>query len=312
MAGELIGIDWYNLNSNRMYPLSDEATGNDVDNSLNLPSSFIVDLVLAVNTTQFANSDGFFISEIALFGSGASVALSYYNGSSSTEIARVSIPASHTKNKTYYIYGSSSAYADVIGKITIGSFDDIQEYAGVYSFDVNGTKLVSTCIRPDIRGVSSIIVENNGDTSEKLTNNITLEAGANVRIDVDSGTNTITINAIVDESFADSCECVDTSDVVESECIRTINGVSADETGNITLYGGTCVSISENGNLIKVENTCKTPCCDSEDLKAFIEDISTLEVDVRTQGFTMDKLENKLDELKRLEKAIEATGFIIS
>lgn len=312
MAGELIGIDWYNLNSTRMYPLSDEATGKDVDDSIELPTSFIVDFVLAVNTTQFSNSDGFFISEIALFGSGASIAVSYYNGSTSSEVARVSIPASHTKNKTYYIYGSASQYADVVGKITIGQFDDIQDYAGVYTFDINGGKLVSTCVKPDIRGVASITVNNNNDKSEKLTNNITLEAGSNVRIDVNSGSNTITISAIVDESFASRCDCVDTADTAQNDCIRSINGITADETGNISLSGSTCISVSNSGNTIKVENTCKTPCCDSDDLSKFVEDISTLEVDIRTQGFTMEKLDNKLDELKRLEKAIEATGFILS
>lgn len=305
-ASNIVGLEWYNQNSLRKYPIADDATATTAG-GFELPNDFIVDLVLPISASLDVDPDNFFISEVAVFGQGVVITVSY----STTEVGRVSVSATHQENASYFIHGTGT-FEGTVGKITIGKLDSILEVAGVFSFSREETKLVSSVVRPNIRGVSSISVANGDDVSDPLTGSVLLVAGQNMTIDVNASTNQITLNAVSGAGLSESCgECEDATDRELPDPIRTINGVGP-VSGNLVLAGGNaCVDITSGPGdaALSITDTCSVPCCDMAELQAIIDDMDGLQTEVRTQHFTMEELENRLTQLEILAKAIEATGI---
>lgn len=310
--GSITGVEWYNQNALRKFPLADTATGFDTTGTFELPTNLLVDLILPIPSASTYNPAGFYLSEVAVFGQGVVLAFSYTDGVTPVEIARLSVSKTHTKNSSYFINGVGD-YADVVGRATIGVLDSVMNFGGVYQFDLTGGRLVPTIIRPDIRGVSSLRVRNGGEVSNPLYGDIELVAGSNIllEVDVSGGNNNIIINAIDGNNLDASCECLTTSDRATPDCIRTINGVPAASNGNFQISTVGCMSVTSGTGGIKLEDTCSKPCCTSSELQTIVNDMTTLSNDVRTQGFTMKQLETRLMLLSSLQESIAATGFLI-
>ena len=225
-TGNIWNIGWLNANSQRSYPLSETATRYDVSSSIQIPNDLLVDMVIMLPASNLVNTSGFYVKSLAVFSLGAIITLGY-DGKS---VAVASVPHSgFTKNSSYRLVGEGD-FLDLSGSVTIGSLDNLLNIIpGFYVFDIDGARIESTVIKPDIRGVSSISIINGIDQSDKLYGDIILVAGQNIRFSTASQSNIIRIDAVPTD-LAKDCPC-DTS--AEKPCIKTVNGVGANHDGDL-------------------------------------------------------------------------------
>ena len=118
-------IEWLNQNSQRNYPLSEEASLKDTTDSYTLPLDLVVDLVWPVHADASVETDKFHIHSLAIFGNGVSITIGY----DGTAIGSMSVSATtHVRNQSYFISGTGD-FHDSVGKITIGSLDNAMSSA---------------------------------------------------------------------------------------------------------------------------------------------------------------------------------------
>jgi hypothetical protein len=123
-----------------------------------------------------------------------------------------------------------------------------------------------------LRAVTRLRVYNNNEYSDYIYGDVTLVAGANIKIDVavvDSVTE-ITINAISNVNLNQECLCATQQ---TGECIRCINGVCTED-GNFTFAHDACVAIDEIPGGLAFSDTCATPCCGCAELDAVTSQIN--------------------------------------
>ena len=285
-ATNVWGLEWLNSNSLRSYPLADSATKLDQTGTFKIPDSFIVSLYMPVNASVNVHPENFFISTITIFSTGVSLVLGYDDGNGNvTSVASTTMPFStHTEYKSYALVGSGD-FSDCVGKIVFGRLEDIQNLpSGQYLFNYEGTKLDTDCVRPVIRGITSMTLVNGNDRSEKLTGAIEFIAGTNMRITLVQNPNEpakVRFDAVSNEGFSKNCVCTDDDEV--APCIRTINGIPPTAAGDFTiisteglaitpLSGGTGGSSSGNG--LKIEDVNSKPCCGCNELEAVTRNLS--------------------------------------
>jgi len=309
---QIINLEWLNQNSLRSYPLADDATSLDVTSSFTLPNDLIVDMVWPVNIELTLNPSGFFISNVSVFAHGVTITVSYTDGSTTQTMGVASISvAGHTPNASYYISGQGN-FLGSVGLITIGRLDTILQYSGSYDFTLTGTRILGTCIRPDIRGVKSVQVVNESETTERLYGNIKFESGQNMRISVqDNGSETvIRFDALVSADLNETCGCVNAT--TSGPPIRTINGVGPNSSGELSILQGSCFDIApaDSDNMLKMDNTCSQPCCGSEELATVRTDMESLIQDARAILRLVQNLESGYAQLSSAKAAIQNTGVL--
>ena len=267
-------LEWLNHNSQRAYPLIDEATHLDTTGSFKIPDEFIVSLYFPVHWGQNVDVTSFFIYKIASFEAGYSVTLGYSSASGVVEVATALIAASaHSDNQVYNL-GGIGDYVDSRGHIAIGSLDNIStQPSGFWEFDVLGAGLDPDAIRPHIRGVMSLRAENGTELSSHLYGNVRLQAGRNFRITpilAAAADPILVFDAIEGEGLTEDCVCVD-----EAPPIKTINGVSPSLGGNFAFLGNDCIEISGGQNSITFTDVCSEPCCGCNELEVVTKALET-------------------------------------
>lgn len=274
------GLEWLNANALRSYPLADSATKLDQSSSFRIPDTIILSLYFPVNAGVNVVPENFFIYSMSMFSTGLTLVLGYLGSNNSvTAVASTSMAFSaHTENKSYALVGIDS-YSDSVGKIVFGKLEEIKALpAGQYFFDYAGGKLDTDCIRPIIRGVTSITLVNGNDRSEKLTGAIELIAGTNIALTYSQqGTDApkIRFDAVSGEGLTKDCVCTD--EASQSPCIRTINGIAPTPEGNFTLQTDTNVSLDAKVNGLQVNDLYSKPCCGCQELEAVTNDLQSLQ-----------------------------------
>lgn len=258
-------LQWLNHNSQRSYPLTERATKTDTTNTVRIPDSFIVALYLPVHAGLAVLPEKFFLKSLLISPTGYNITIGYNDGEENPIVAAVNIAKSTYAPNRSYALGGIDDFADTIGQIVIGRLDEIDSLApGVYEFLPEAGELEPDAIRPMIRGISSIQVDNNSELSQRIYGDILLVAGSNMRIDVALGTTpTITFNAISGENLNEDCVCDDTP---TTPCIQCINGQCSGP--DFPVVDGECVQIIPTTNGIKLVDTCAQPCCGCEELAA--------------------------------------------
>lgn len=281
---------WLNQNSQRNYPLSEEASTLDVSGSFRLPLDLIVDFVWPVQATANVQTDKFHVKSVGIFGSGVAITFGYYDEDEgeSVTVGSVSVSAdTHERNQSYFIAGLGDFY-DSVGKVTIGSLDNVLASGGSYTFDVDGARLEPTTVRPALKGVSALVMVNGTDRSDPLYGDVEMTAGQNIRLTVfepEGDENPrIRIDAVADDDFTEDCDCTNlTSD---SPPIRSINGVSPDPiTGNIDLVSLDECLVVENDSTnfaVKLTDQCSESCCGCTELEQVINDLNLLNLQIST------------------------------
>jgi hypothetical protein len=286
--GQLWDIDWLNANSQRHYPLSEEAGSRDTTDSFSIPFSFLVDLIWPVHADPTVDPSKFHIIGIGVFGTGVTVSIGY----DGTAVGAVAIDASlHTQNQSYYISGTGDFF-DTVGKIVIGSLNEIQQSPGVYTFDLSNGRLETTCIKPDLRGVSALYVKNGDELSEALQGDVVLQAGRNVSLSFVTGVGSepdrIVINAIDGAGLNADCLCDENADL---PCVKTINGIEPDGSGNFTLLDDECLKLDAIANGLQLTDECSKPCCGCTELAVVEETLNF----VVTQATSLQNLAERLE-----------------
>lgn len=298
----LIHVEWLNANSTRAYPLSEEATGMDVTDSFELPDNFIVDMVLPVHSTMNLDVSKFHILQVAIFGTGVSMTV----GHNGAPVATISVPvATFERNKTYYLQGIGE-FTDVLGRAVIGSLDTILKSAGSYAFDIDGGRIESSVVVPDIRGVASLCIVENNVNGELIQGDIAFEAGRNVRLVRSDfgGVTTLTIDAIDGEGTIADCIC--DGDIAEREGIKTISGVGPDQDGNVELEGDDCLEVVPLADdyKVRIADSCSKPCCGCLELQTLRSDQER----VRDEVLTMRNLAGRLEAVISAMQSIVAAS----
>lgn len=258
-------LPWLVHNAQRAYPLTEDSTRIDLSGAFQLPDSFIVSLYLPIHWGNNVESSKFFIKSIAHLATGFIVTVGYA-GDEVVDVASAVISSTeHEENHTYELVGIGD-FDDSRGHITIGDLGSINKQpTGSFEFDLAGGRLEPGVIRPHIRGVMSLQLQNGSELSEHLYGRIRLQAGRNFRLTpiIATGTDTvIVLDAIEGEGLTEPCICSD-----ETPPIKTINGIPPDGDGNFQFFGNDCLDVVEGGHSLTFRDVCSEPCCGCKELE---------------------------------------------
>ena len=293
-AQAILNADWYDENSQRKYPLNEDATALDDSGTFSIPNDLIVDLLWPVQADLSIDPTLFHIAGIAVFGTGIALSLGY-DGS---VIGMVSIDAnSFSRNQTFLIQGTGAFY-DTVGKIVIGSLDTVKKLAGAFTFVKNNgvaARLVPTVIRPDIRGVSALYLKNGDELSGPFQDDIVLMGGQNMLITRQAGVggepDRIVFNAISGLNLNEDCQCGENAAL---PCIRRINGVGPDENGDFTLLEDACLKLQPITNGLQLTDECSQPCCGCNELKVVRDALELMITRAQAAENVMSQLESAI------------------
>lgn len=294
-AGPLWNINWLNANSQRKYPIFEEAGLKDETGTFEIPNDLIVDLIWPVHFDTTVDQTLFHIKAIGIFGSGVTIALGY-NGET---VGSVSIDAaSFVTNQAYLIQGTGQFY-DTIGKIVIGSLTTILNSAGSFQFDVANGRLEPTVVKPDIRGVNAIYIRNGDETSAAIQGDVILQAGRNFLINFVAGPvgepDRIVLSAIEGAGLSEDCEC---GEAASRPCIKTIDGVGPDVDGDFSLVEDDCIQLDAIANGLKIRDVCSKPCCGCAELQVVLDTTAVIQDQIVSLRTLSTRIEAKLNAME--------------
>lgn len=293
-------LEWLNENSQRSYPLAEHASGTDVTGDFTLPDDFLVGAYLPVHAGLAVDPGRFHVLWISAFAQGYSVTIGYTpDVGDAVEVGTAVVTKhAHTENQTYALAGLGD-FDDTRGQIVIGNTDSIDEQpAGQFEFDLAGGALDPDVVRPNIRGVSSIRLQNGTEVSRKLTGDIELRAGRNIAlqlIQVGDADPVIRIDAVDGAGLNEECACDE--DDEESPCIRTINGIPPNPGGDFTLLGDDCLNIDPIEHGLQLRDVCSEPCCGCEELEAITQDLERFGDSAQTLRLFVNRLASEVTQM---------------
>ena len=310
--GQIWNVEWPNVNSQRKFPLAQDATLVDASGSFELPADLIVDFVFPVHvaTTPTVDPTLFHVSQVAIFGTGVILSFAYNGAVFST----VNIPTTGFEPYSTYPVLGADAFFDSRGWITIGKLENTLKSAGAFEFDLAGGRLLPTTIRPDIRSVTSITVSDVNGTGVPLTGDIALFAGDNFRFRVERKEDfpprtkdRIYFEALSTDGFEEDCDCNELDE--SAPCIRTINGVTPSAEGAFQLTGSACIEIQTTGNGVRLVDRCSEPCCDCRELEVVATGLALLAQQVADLEYLANRLEREMNTTRINLLASKTTGL---
>jgi hypothetical protein len=274
-------LQWLNHNSQRSYPLANWATKKDTRELITIPDDFLVAMYLPISATNDVSANKFFLKTLLISPTGFSVTIGYDTGDgTSSDVASANIARQTFAQNKSYALGGIDAFDDTVGHLVIGDLAGVDKLPpGFYEFNADAGALETDVIRPNIRGVSRVRVQNNTEISDYIYGDITLVAGLNMRISVayTAADTKIIFDAISGVNLNADCICP----VPEAgECIRCINGICSDD-GSFNIIANECIDVRAGTNSIALADTCAQPCCGCAEL-----DELNLQLDLFTNGVT--------------------------
>lgn len=260
--------EWSDENSHRQFPLIDAALGKDTLGDFSIPQTFMVDMILAV--PPGSDITKFYIKSIIARRLWIDIEIGYDNGSALTVGWVRNIPQNAGRNTTFYVdsvtQSANPEFEVLTGAIVIGSAEAVTARPGAYSFTPANTYIHPSRVMEGLACVQSIQVG-----SDILTGNIILQEGDNVILEVDPVTNTITVNAVVND---DETGVVIGSDldiinyIINNygQPIISINGQTPGSGGGLNIVGGDCTVVQSVNGGVSISNPCAEPCCDKSTL----------------------------------------------
>lgn len=295
-------VSWLSLNSQRAYPLAEDASRLDITGQFQLPNSFIVSLYLAVPIVLAVRPASFLISTIQAYATGYAVTVGYDTGSGIVPAATASIlRSSHVPNSSYILRGLGDFY-DAGGQIVIGDLSEIDlQPPGQWNFNLAGGRLEVDAVRPQLRGVTRLRIQNGNDLSDPIVGDVIIRAGANMRItrsQVGDDDPVLTFDAISGEGLNEDCVCE--GDTTLATPIRTINRIPPTSEGDFTLLGSFCVNIDPLANGLKLTNTCSDPCCGCKDLQVVTDALKGFSDAANTLQNFLTNLEARVTQMDQV------------
>lgn len=288
----LWNLQWLNHNSQRAYPLSESCARTAyISQNIKIPDDLILALRISLNTGHNVMVDKFFLKALTVTGNGFAILIGYDDGSDYTNpddypsVATTFVWTNSNQN-TYSLTGLDD-FEDSVGYIAVDSSCAwLNEVSGYFSFLPQNTYLEPDCIVPMIQSISSVSVSDGTTIGTRHYGDIILQAGSNVELEVkeSASATTIIIHAITTDDFTEQCKC----DIHEqAPCIKTINSMHPDASGNILMEGTGCVQLANANGTITFTDTCASPRCNCDSLQDLAQEIRDLEDGVTTlENFT--------------------------
>lgn len=295
MTRYIRGVEFADRASDSRYPLIPKATVTDSTGIFEIPNDFLVSAYVTVPADLAISPGAVYVSRIINTVSSVAVYLSATISGEPVElgqfdISRAGASAQIERNSyAFSVMQGATGYEDLRGRLTIGSLDSIRDQPqGEFTFGFDDAGLEPDCIRPHLRHVSALEIEQPGGNL-RLGGVIRLAAGNNVRLRVE----------VVDEQPVLYLDALDPSQLNEAlECedgtsppIRRINGLAGDSQREITLLGSRCLEIQPLTSEIKLRNRCSEPCASCDEA----EQIRSLVSPFANQIPTLIGLANRLD-----------------
>lgn len=290
-------IEWLNSNLHRAYPIRENSSLQSVEGSY-LPNYVLVDAVFCLAHGQVLEK-AFYLSRLVYTADYLSL---YFSSTFNIEapdatdivsLGYVTIPlADAVAYGSYRLSLADEYYEDSNCKIVIGEIqrlvDDLTP--GVYTFDWNSAALEPHVVRPSLRQVRALQTINGSDVSGYVRGHVKLVSGNNIRLTA-VGTDTIRIDAIVSDGFAEACVCDGSFPLFGA--IKSINGVYPDSAGNIRLVSGDCIQIEEGSSVLVIRDSCSVPCCGCDELAALVSNFAVAESAINRMASNLDRLSEK-------------------
>jgi len=257
-------LDWTSLNSLRRYPLREGCSALSADEVFSIPDAFIVDFTLCATSDVTRR---FHISKIINKLTSAIIEISdeFEIAVGTFNVAR----EGHYQDKDYYLTATSN-YVGANGKITIGSFNDIQtQPSGIFIFSRSAAELEPRTVVPGLQGIDRIVFTDTQNGNNSLTGDVTLTSRSNLRFSYNESK--VFLDAGDNLGLNKLCAAI--------TCVKSINGVVPDPaSGDISLLGINCLNIySEAQYTLSMEDTCCTPCSGCDDLETLTTRLTSLE-----------------------------------
>lgn len=297
----VVNQEWLNQNALRAYPIKEDCprmpydTSGAIISDVVLPNYVLVDFVITMDT---GDSPRIYIKQVVHIGNLLTLA---FHDASNTLVALLSVDLDlHVKNQGYALAGAG-AYDDVRGRVVIGDLTsfktDLAE--GLYNFTIAATELEASTVRPDIRGVRSLQLSNQGNESDYIYGHVKLVAGANAQLTYLPAYNAIQIDALSADGLNEECDC---TPLGQDTTVKTINGIAVEDA--VIVGDGSCVSVETSGNTITISDTCSKPCCGCPELEFVTDSLKVLDVTVvNLQAFAL-RLAERIDNF--------VTNFILT
>ena len=281
-----------NGNSLRRYAFNEgcglrpnDSAGTVVDGGWTLPNCLLVDMSVAVDGS---NMDPFlYLGQMSVVSGSVTLVFCDRNGDRVMSVYATS--AGHKKNDSYHVSGTGS-FVDARGVVCLGDLDEFFERTpdGLYSFSPEEAMVEPTCIRPSLSGVRSLrAVDSSGYVSLRLTGDVSLVAGENIRFDYKPDENALVVSADPNSGYTDECDCK----VSEQSFVRSINGIAVEE---VVIDGDDCIQVSTDGGIIKMTDKCAKPCCGCAETAFINQTINDLQTSVNTLAGNVSSLGDRL------------------
>lgn len=265
-------LDFLNANTVRNFPIREGLSRLDTSAAFAIPEDFLVDLILSVSSDPAVRV---YISRIVNMPDEIEVEFSLYG--TTNQIGVVSLaPNAHNRYDTYYMV-PSSLYAAATGKMVVGEVTTITTLPyGTFTFDQAATEVEARTVVPGLATVSRFVFRNADGTSFSVTGNVTLVAQANTKFRFINST-TVAIDA--GDGLGLNAPCED-----DRPCLKTINNIPPDVSGNFTLTTSDCARFTNlaSGTLkgLNLADSCCKPCLSCNEIGDLTQRLTQLESDL--------------------------------
>lgn len=294
-------IEWLNHNTQRSYPLADEASALDTTGTVRIPESLFVAIYFPIHAGLVVESTRFFLRRLTVLPTGLVVQLAYQPvEGAAVPVAVATVPADGHVEYTPYTLRGEGDFSDCVGRLVVGSLAEAASMpAGDYVFAYEATRLDTDTIRPLPRGISRLVVVSaDGQASEPIYGDVELVAGTNTRLTTlnqGAGVVRIRIDAVDRRGFAEDCDCEGVGELAPP--IRTINGIAPTASGAFTLAGSECLRVEAITNGVALADTCSKPCCGCPELEALTQEVAHFGDEAATLRAFVERLKGQVDQM---------------
>lgn len=268
--------EWLNVNAGRAFPLAENSRRTDLTGTVRLPDSLIV--AAQINQTASYSAGTFFVSEVISTADVVTIVISFLELDGTTRtIATIGVVvAAHVENKSYAFVGEGPDSA-ILGSLTIGDLTEtLRSVPGRITFAPSATPFEVSALFVSTPALEAIEIYNGPTLVARFNKILKLQAGENVRLSyVDDNPDVIRIDGISGLNLQTPADCEHAIPV--PPCIRTINGVPADENGNFNLDGGTCLDVEATTGNIRLTDLCAQSCCGCAELETLLAGLKSVE-----------------------------------
>ena len=309
-------LEWCDRNMHSNYPLSDDATCVSRTGEM-LPSSLLVDFQLIIDNADLAlgtdAEDRFFVSSVYKSRGSLYIELSYLDGIDpvlcgvtgpiSLDIGNTAELSERTVriNPVQQELDRHSRLAGLHGRFIIGSCIDMQNIERLdLSFEAG--KLLG------LRVYDRATDNSESDDVFNITEYLAIKAGDGIKLNMtEEMYNGVKYTVLtIDREEEPDLPYMTSTDIKRlvwnntQRTVRSINGVSPDEAGNVNIVGGDCVQLDITENGIKFSNPCSKPCCSSSDSGVMQSELSTITIAQQRLEESITNLNGNLTNIEKI------------